>query len=53
MAVEVYAGPYRLVTYPVPGPNGETAIGRRLNLVWYDPDETAAYLAHATARTAR
>jgi len=36
----VYAGPYRLVTYPVPGPNGETAVGhRRLNLVWYDPEQ--------------
>jgi 2-polyprenyl-6-methoxyphenol hydroxylase-like FAD-dependent oxidoreductase len=39
-AREVYAGPYRLVTYPVPGPHGETAVGhRRLNLVWYDPQE--------------
>jgi 2-polyprenyl-6-methoxyphenol hydroxylase-like FAD-dependent oxidoreductase len=37
---EVYAGPYRLVTYPVPGPAGETAVGhRRLNLVWYDPEQ--------------
>jgi 2-polyprenyl-6-methoxyphenol hydroxylase-like FAD-dependent oxidoreductase len=37
---EVYAGPYRLVTYPVPGPDGETAVGhRRLNLVWYDPEQ--------------
>jgi 2-polyprenyl-6-methoxyphenol hydroxylase-like FAD-dependent oxidoreductase len=36
----VYAGPYRLVTYPVPGPDGETAVGqRRLNLVWYDPEQ--------------
>jgi len=26
-AREVYAGPYRLVTYPVPGPGGETAVG--------------------------
>src|ERR1700678_91524 len=39
-AREVYAGPYRLVTYPVPGPRGETATGhRRLNLVWYDPEQ--------------
>jgi 2-polyprenyl-6-methoxyphenol hydroxylase-like FAD-dependent oxidoreductase len=39
-AREVYAGPYRLVTYPVPGPGGETAVGhRRLNLVWYDPQQ--------------
>jgi 2-polyprenyl-6-methoxyphenol hydroxylase-like FAD-dependent oxidoreductase len=39
-AREVYAGPYRLVTYPVPGPRGETAVGhRRLNLVWYDPEQ--------------
>ncbi len=37
---EVYAGPYRLVTYPVPGPRGETVVGhRRLNLVWYDPQQ--------------
>ena len=37
---EVYAGPYRLVTYPVPGPAGETTVGdRRLNLVWYDPQQ--------------
>jgi 2-polyprenyl-6-methoxyphenol hydroxylase-like FAD-dependent oxidoreductase len=37
---EVYAGPYRLVTYLVPGAAGETGIGhRRLNLVWYDPDQ--------------
>jgi 2-polyprenyl-6-methoxyphenol hydroxylase-like FAD-dependent oxidoreductase len=37
---EAYAGPYRLVTYLVPGAGGETAIGhRRLNLVWYDPEE--------------
>jgi 2-polyprenyl-6-methoxyphenol hydroxylase-like FAD-dependent oxidoreductase len=40
-AREVYAGPYRLVTYPVPGPGGETAVGqRRLNLVWYDPEQS-------------
>jgi 2-polyprenyl-6-methoxyphenol hydroxylase-like FAD-dependent oxidoreductase len=39
-AREVYAGPYRLVTYPVPGPGGETTVGhRRLNLVWYDPEQ--------------
>jgi 2-polyprenyl-6-methoxyphenol hydroxylase-like FAD-dependent oxidoreductase len=39
-AREIYAGPYRLVTYPVPGPGGETAVGhRRLNLVWYDPEQ--------------
>jgi 2-polyprenyl-6-methoxyphenol hydroxylase-like FAD-dependent oxidoreductase len=39
-AREVYAGPYRLVTYPVPGPGGETAVGhRRLNMVWYDPEQ--------------
>ncbi len=37
---EVYAGPYRLVTYLVPGPGGQTAVGhRRLNLVWYDPQQ--------------
>jgi 2-polyprenyl-6-methoxyphenol hydroxylase-like FAD-dependent oxidoreductase len=37
---EVYAGPYRLVTYLVPGADGETDVGhRRLNLVWYDPQQ--------------
>jgi 2-polyprenyl-6-methoxyphenol hydroxylase-like FAD-dependent oxidoreductase len=37
---EMYAGPYRLVTYLVPGPGGETTVGRRrLNLVWYDPQQ--------------
>ncbi len=37
---ELYAGPYRLVTYLVPGAAGETDVGhRRLNLVWYDPDQ--------------
>ncbi len=35
---EYYSGPYRLVTYPVPGPDGSSTPGdRRLNLVWYDP----------------
>lgn len=35
---ELYAGPYRLVTYLVPGADGETVPGRRrLNMVWYDP----------------
>jgi len=39
-AREVYAGPYRLVTYPVPGAGGQTGVGhRRLNLVWYDPEQ--------------
>jgi 2-polyprenyl-6-methoxyphenol hydroxylase-like FAD-dependent oxidoreductase len=37
---EVYAGPYRLVTYLVPGAEGETSVGhRRLNMVWYDPQQ--------------
>ena len=37
---EVYAGPYRLVTYLVPGAAGQTGVGqRRLNLVWYDPEQ--------------
>ena len=37
---EMYAGPYRLVTYLVPGSAGETTVGhRRLNLVWYDPQQ--------------
>jgi 2-polyprenyl-6-methoxyphenol hydroxylase-like FAD-dependent oxidoreductase len=35
---EYYSGPYRLVTYPVPGADGSSRPGhRRLNLVWYDP----------------
>jgi 2-polyprenyl-6-methoxyphenol hydroxylase-like FAD-dependent oxidoreductase len=35
---EYYSGPYRLVTYPVPGADGSSKPGdRRLNLVWYDP----------------
>jgi len=35
---EFYSGPYRLVTYPVPGSDGSIEPGRRrLNLVWYDP----------------
>lgn len=39
-AREIYAGPYRLVTYPVPGEGSQTAVGhRRLNLVWYDPEQ--------------
>jgi 2-polyprenyl-6-methoxyphenol hydroxylase-like FAD-dependent oxidoreductase len=37
---EVYAGPYRLVTYLVPGATGQTSVGhRRLNMVWYDPEQ--------------
>ena len=29
------------MTYPVPGPGGETSVGhRRLNLVWYDPEQS-------------
>jgi 2-polyprenyl-6-methoxyphenol hydroxylase-like FAD-dependent oxidoreductase len=35
---EYYSGPYRLVTYLVPGADGSAVVGRRrLNLVWYDP----------------
>jgi 2-polyprenyl-6-methoxyphenol hydroxylase-like FAD-dependent oxidoreductase len=35
---EFYADRYRLVTYPVPGADGDVRRGhRRLNLVWYDP----------------
>ena len=37
---EMYAGPYRLVTYLVPGSAGETTVGhRRLDMVWYDPQQ--------------
>jgi 2-polyprenyl-6-methoxyphenol hydroxylase-like FAD-dependent oxidoreductase len=39
---EVFAGQYRLVTYLVPGPDGDASPGhRRLNLVWYDPAREA------------
>jgi 2-polyprenyl-6-methoxyphenol hydroxylase-like FAD-dependent oxidoreductase len=35
---EHYSGPYRLVTYPVPGADARATRGhRRLNMVWYDP----------------
>ncbi len=35
---EHYFGAYRLVTYPVPGTDGQATRGRRrLNMVWYDP----------------
>ncbi len=35
---EHYSGPYRLVTYRVPGAEGCAVRGRRrLNIVWYDP----------------
>jgi 2-polyprenyl-6-methoxyphenol hydroxylase-like FAD-dependent oxidoreductase len=38
---EIYAGPYRLVTYLVPGATGQTRVGhRRLNMVWYDPEQS-------------
>ena len=50
---EMYAGPYRLVTYLVPGPAGETTVGhRRLNLVWNDPGqrETLHAAEPSTAR---
>ena len=50
---EVYAGPYRLVTYLVPGAAGQTGLGhRRLNLVWYDPERATCSVAWAcwTAR---
>jgi 2-polyprenyl-6-methoxyphenol hydroxylase-like FAD-dependent oxidoreductase len=44
---EFYSGPYRLVTYTVPGAAGETDVGRRrLNVVWYDPAR-AAFLAES------
>jgi 2-polyprenyl-6-methoxyphenol hydroxylase-like FAD-dependent oxidoreductase len=39
---EFYAGRYRLVTYPVPGADGDDGVGhRRLNVVWYDPAREA------------
>ena len=37
---EVYASPYRLVTYLVSGGAGETEVRhRRLNMIWYDPQQ--------------
>jgi 2-polyprenyl-6-methoxyphenol hydroxylase-like FAD-dependent oxidoreductase len=44
---EHYSGPYRLVTYLVPGADGSSVRGRRrLNLVWYDPARTELLTAH-------
>jgi 2-polyprenyl-6-methoxyphenol hydroxylase-like FAD-dependent oxidoreductase len=44
---EFYSGPYRLVTYLVPGPEGSSEPGRRrLNLVWYDPARSALLADH-------
>lgn len=44
---EHYSGPYRLVTYPVPGAHGSATRGhRRLNLVWYDPARSELLAAH-------
>jgi 2-polyprenyl-6-methoxyphenol hydroxylase-like FAD-dependent oxidoreductase len=35
---------YRLVSYEIPGPNGEVATGQRtINWVWYDPDCTPIF----------
>jgi 2-polyprenyl-6-methoxyphenol hydroxylase-like FAD-dependent oxidoreductase len=44
---EYYVDRYRLVTYPVPGADGDTRVGhRRLNLVWYDPSREELLRAH-------
>ncbi len=44
---EYYVDRYRLVTYPVPGADGDVRVGhRRLNLVWYDPSREALLRAH-------
>ena len=44
---EFYADRYRLVTYPVPGPDGNAHRGhRRLNIVWYDPAREDLLRAH-------
>lgn len=44
---EFYADHYRLVTYPVPGFDGDDRVGhRRLNLVWYDPSREKLLKAH-------
>jgi 2-polyprenyl-6-methoxyphenol hydroxylase-like FAD-dependent oxidoreductase len=44
---EFYADRYRLVTYPVPGADGDVRRGhRRLNMVWYDPAREDLLRAH-------
>lgn len=44
---EYYSGPYRLVTYLVPGADGSSEPGRRrLNLVWYDPARSELLADH-------
>jgi 2-polyprenyl-6-methoxyphenol hydroxylase-like FAD-dependent oxidoreductase len=44
---EHYSGPYRLVTYLVPGADGSAEPGkRRLNLVWYDPARSDLLASH-------
>jgi 2-polyprenyl-6-methoxyphenol hydroxylase-like FAD-dependent oxidoreductase len=44
---EFYADRYRLVTYPVPGSDGDARRGhRRLNMVWYDPAREELLHAH-------
>jgi 2-polyprenyl-6-methoxyphenol hydroxylase-like FAD-dependent oxidoreductase len=51
---EIYAGPYRLVTYLVPGAAGETGGGnRRLNMVWYDPDRSELLRSRACSTVRR
>jgi 2-polyprenyl-6-methoxyphenol hydroxylase-like FAD-dependent oxidoreductase len=50
---EYYSGPYRLVTYLVPGADGSSQPGqRRLNLVWYDPARSELLEEHGLLRGA-
>ena len=51
---EYYSGPYRLVTYPVPGADGSCRPGdRRLNLVWYDPARSELLASRDCSTTLR
>jgi 2-polyprenyl-6-methoxyphenol hydroxylase-like FAD-dependent oxidoreductase len=51
---DFYSGPYRLVVYVVPGPDGSSQPGwRRLNLVWYDPARSDLLEAHGLLQGTR
>jgi 2-polyprenyl-6-methoxyphenol hydroxylase-like FAD-dependent oxidoreductase len=51
---DFYSGPYRLVVYVVPGPDGSSEPGRRrLNLVWYDPARSDLLEDHGLLRGTR
>jgi 2-polyprenyl-6-methoxyphenol hydroxylase-like FAD-dependent oxidoreductase len=43
---DLWTDRYRLVSYEIPGPNGEVTPGHRtINWVWYDPDCTSIFEA--------